>query len=336
LVPLKNDSLFSCETPPFPLQVRDGILTQQWSINKTWQWGNKELPTLFNFSLDCRYDIREDRLKGQLVVDEYDYWYMGWNESTKKREWKLVHKFTLTCEVVSDYIVPNAEGLVVKIRDIYPQRGMCAVKYHVDKEYAESIPQSFSGILGPFKVVWLGYKPTRSDGTGSSYDEGCEGQVEDSGARFDQIIGEVEVRPCDDPDGWRIAKHDMVIYTNDRIETGEKSWAVISDPRSVYTMKPESEVIIKFSLTLKEENVLVLMYGNLMANIKRTIKEGALDIQLGQAVLGTKGTTFVAEERNGISRLKVIEGEVKFRSKATGETQLVKAGEEIYADKKKG
>jgi len=60
---------------------------------------------------------------------------------------------------------------------------MCAVKYHVDKEYAESIPQSFSGILGPFKVVWLGYKPTRSDG--SSYDEDCKGQVEDSGARFD-------------------------------------------------------------------------------------------------------------------------------------------------------
>jgi len=99
-------------------------------------------------------------------------------------------------------------------------------------------------------------------------------------------------------------------------------------------MKTESEIIIKFSLTLKEENVLVVMYGNLMANIKRTIKEGALDIQLGQAILGTKGTIFVAEERNGISRLKVIEGEVEFRSKATGETQLVKAGEEIYADKK--
>jgi hypothetical protein len=235
--------------------------------------------------------------------------------------------------VVSDYIVPNAEGLVVKIRDMYPQRGMCAVKYHVDKEYAESIPQWFSGILGPFKVVWLWYKPTRSDGTGSSYDEGCEGQVEDSGARFDQIIGEVEVRPCDDPEGCRVAKYDMVLYTNDHIKRGEKSRAVISDPYTVYTMKPESEVIIRFSLTSKEENVLVLMFGNLMANIKRAIKEGALDIELGQAVLGTKGTTFVVEERNGISRLKVIEGVVKFRSKATGETQLVKAGEEIYADK---
>jgi hypothetical protein len=144
----------------------------------------------------------------------------------------------------------------------------------------------------------------------------------------------VEIRPCDDPDGWRVAKHDMIIYKDDHIKTGEKSWAVISDPWSVYTMKPESEIIIKFSLTLKEENVLVVMYGNLMANIKRSIKEGALDIQLGQAILGIKGTIFVAEERNGISRLKVIEGEVEFRSKATGETQLVKAGEEIYADKK--
>jgi hypothetical protein len=113
--------------------------------------------------------------------------------------------------VVSDYIVPNAEGLVVKIRDMYPQRGVCAVEYHVDKEYAESIPLWFSGILGPFKVVWLGYKPTRSDGTGSSYDEGCEGQVEDSGARFDQIIGEVEIRPCDDPEGCRVAKYDTVL-----------------------------------------------------------------------------------------------------------------------------
>jgi len=62
-------------------------------------------------------------------------------------------------------------------------------------------------------------------------------------------------------------------------------------------------------------------------------KDGALDLEMGQAVAGIKGTTLVLEEINGTSRLKVIKGEAEFTSKATGEKTLVRAGEEIYADK---
>jgi ferric-dicitrate binding protein FerR (iron transport regulator) len=63
-------------------------------------------------------------------------------------------------------------------------------------------------------------------------------------------------------------------------------------------------------------------------------KDGVLDIEMGQGVSGIKRTTFVVEDSNGVSRLKVKEGQVEFKSKLTEQKQIVKTGETIYADKK--
>jgi len=53
---------------------------------------------------------------------------------------------------------------------------------------------------------------------------------------------------------------------------------------------------------------------------------------MNQGVAGIKGTTFVCEEKNGKSVLKVIDGTVDFKSKVTGETVKVGGGEMVEAD----
>lgn len=54
-----------------------------------------------------------------------------------------------------------------------------------------------------------------------------------------------------------------------------------------------------------------------------------MEIEMGQAVAGIRGTTFVLEEdpKARTSTLKVIEGTVNFTSKADGKSVLVNAGE---------
>ena len=175
--------------------------------------------------------------------------------------------------------------------------------------------------LEPFKVVWLNRPQIE------------EPQYEDSGARFSGISGEVYIWHYDEYRGdAQAAKLDMVIYVEDHVLTGERSSAIISFmDMTTFIMKPETEIIIPSPAA--KESLMKLVVGNLLINVKRMIEGKTLDVEMGQAVSGTKGTIYVAEERNGISRLKVIEGEVEFRSKATGETQIIKAGEQIYADK---
>lgn len=56
------------------------------------------------------------------------------------------------------------------------------------------------------------------------------------------------------------------------------------------------------------------------------IKEGQMEVEMSQGVMGIKGTTVVCEETGSSSTLKVLEGTASFRSKATGEEILVGAG----------
>jgi len=101
---------------------------------------------------------------------------------------------------------------------------------------------------------------------------------------------------------------------------------------TTFVIKPETEIIIPSAAA--KVSIIKLLVGNLWANVKRMFKDGALEVEMGQAVCGIKGTTFVVEGGKGVSRLKVIEGQVEFRSKVTGEKKIVKTGETIYADKK--
>lgn len=175
--------------------------------------------------------------------------------------------------------------------------------------------------------------------------------MEDSGIRFSDISGLVEVQlpsgydkdgePIFDDEEWNYAKLDMPLPYGAKIRLGYKSQIILSTPdMNTFQMKtsdnyndPNSEVEIILPSKAKKDSVLRLMGGNLWYNLKKMVKDGSMDIEMGQAVAGIKGTTIVLTEDKKASSLKVIEGRVSFRSKATGETVLVDAGEMISATK---
>ena len=63
------------------------------------------------------------------------------------------------------------------------------------------------------------------------------------------------------------------------------------------------------------------------------MKDGSMEIEMSQAVAGIKGTTFVLEETKDKSTIKVIEGSVAYKSKTSGQTEMVNTGETLIADR---
>ncbi|MEM3374454.1 MAG: FecR family protein [Candidatus Woesearchaeota archaeon] len=176
--------------------------------------------------------------------------------------------------------------------------------------------------------------------------------LEDSGIRFSDISGEVEIllptgynedgEPLfEDEEGWNHAKLDMKLPYGAKIRLKERSSIILSLPTSEpYEMRtpenlyPYDETIVMLPLKQKKESILKLMSGQLYNNVKKIIKDGTMDIELGQAVAGIKGTTFILEEDGKKSTIKVIEGEVEFRSKMNNQKEFIKQGEMITANEK--
>jgi hypothetical protein len=149
----------------------------------------------------------------------------------------------------------------------------------------------------------------------------------DSGARFAGLTGQVDIvfngkrRP---------AKMGDVIPVSAVIITEEDSSAIISFiDMSTFVVKPETNIIV--SAPPEKDSKLKLVAGKIWANVKKMAKDGTMEIETNQAVSGIKGTTFVCEEKNGRSALKVIEGIVDFKSKTNGNTVKVSTGEMVEA-----
>lgn len=172
-------------------------------------------------------------------------------------------------------------------------------------------------------------------------------KLEDSGIRFSDIAGEVEIllptgyddkgEPIfDDEEGWNHAKLDMELPYGAKLRLKERSGIILAVPGSEpYELKtPENdEATIILPTKQKKDSIFKLMGGQLYNNVKKILKDGSMDIEMGQAVAGIKGTTFVLEENDKTSSLKVIDGEVEFKSKINNQSQLIKPGEMIIADK---
>lgn len=165
-------------------------------------------------------------------------------------------------------------------------------------------------------------------------------KLEDSGARFSDFSGQVEVlipkgydddgKPIYDEEDWTIAKLDMPLPEGTRIKTSDRSSVILSfADMTTFVMKPESEIWL--SKPEAGKGPFKLLIGSLWVNMKKGIIDGTMDIEMSQAASGIKGTTFVLEEDGETSTLKVIEGTVEFASKATGESVDVEAGEAVSA-----
>gem|GEM_PF-4638767 len=149
----------------------------------------------------------------------------------------------------------------------------------------------------------------------------------DSGARFAGLTGQVDIIFNGKR---RAAKMGDVIPVSAVIVTEEDSSAIISFiDMSTFVVKPETNIIV--SAPPEKDSKLKLVAGKIWANVKKMAKDGTMEIEMNQGVAGIKGTTFVCEEKDGKSVLKVIEGIVDFKSKTNGNTVKVNTGEMVEA-----
>ncbi len=151
-------------------------------------------------------------------------------------------------------------------------------------------------------------------------------QYGDSGVRFTDISGQVDLRPFCNENAWKTAEIKTIPCVDDHVRTGEDSSAILSFPdMTTFVMKPESELVL--DTAPRKDQKVRLVSGHIWENVKKMITEGSMEVEMSQAVAGIKGTTIVCEETGRTSTLKVLEGTASFRSKATGEEISVSAGE---------
>jgi hypothetical protein len=134
----------------------------------------------------------------------------------------------------------------------------------------------------------------------------------------------------DGGDHWKIAKLDMILNAEDIIQTDEDAKAILSfADMSTFVLQPETTVVVVWPPD--KDSKWRLVAGNIWVNIKKMVKDGSMEIDMNQAVLGIKGTTFQLWETGKSSIVQVEEGVVSFRHKKTGQTIDVKAGQTVSA-----
>lgn len=161
-------------------------------------------------------------------------------------------------------------------------------------------------------------------------DETVVRDPEDSGIRFSDLWGQVAIRRGGGyDDEWEYCDLDTVIHYGDEIWTEADSGAVLSlQDMSTFRICEST----KMAMPPREEAVssFKILAGNVWVNMKKMWEGGEFHVELKQAVAGIKGTTFAAEQTDGISRFYLFTSSAEVTSKITGEKVTLKPGE--YAE----
>lgn len=137
------------------------------------------------------------------------------------------------------------------------------------------------------------------------------GEYKESGARVSDITGEVLIRHGDDRLGWDYLDVDMVINEGDVIWTKSDAYVKLSlHDMTTFEMRPNSQIIMNTGS--ERESKLALLFGKVLANVKKMVVDGTMQVEMSQGICGIKGTTFIVEDDGLKSTLKVIEGTVSF------------------------
>ncbi|MHB1377130.1 MAG: FecR domain-containing protein [Candidatus Humimicrobiaceae bacterium] len=153
---------------------------------------------------------------------------------------------------------------------------------------------------------------------------------EDSLVRFSDLSGQVEIRPDNDEVAWDFAKLDSVLMVDMHVKTGDNSTAILSfADMTTFVMKPQSEIIL--SSPAAKDSQIELLGGKLWVNIKKMMKDGSMEIECSQAVLGIKGTRLIINETGSESTVKVTEGTVQFKLKNSSQSVAVSKGQSVTA-----
>jgi hypothetical protein len=162
----------------------------------------------------------------------------------------------------------------------------------------------------------------------------CVVQAKDSGVRFSDLSGDVQVRPDEDRLAWDFAELDMLLQVMDHIQTKQESSAILSlADMTTFVMKPNSEIIL--NTESEKENKIKLLAGKVWVNVKKMVKDGSMDVEMSEAVAGIKGTniTCSSSEDRTENRVKVLRGVARVTILETREQITVETGEELVIKK---
>lgn len=162
--------------------------------------------------------------------------------------------------------------------------------------------------------------------------EGYEKDVtsQDSGMRFSGMTGQVRIRPDVDKRGWHSLEPGEAIPFGTHISTGPNSSVAIILPDGVtFFLKSDTEIVI--NKPSEKKGYSQILYGSVKVVVEERIQDESLEIDMDQAIVEISGTTLILEEKEEKSTLQVIEGEVSFTSKTSGETVKVTTGNTVSA-----
>ena len=179
-------------------------------------------------------------------------------------------------------------------------------------------PKVFDGFVESWddaNIIWEGgYSYGFSDYNGEVWVEDSEG----------------EAYPAEDFSG----NNPQQISEGMIVKTGTDSYAVIVlNQGTRLVVGPNSQVKMKRPETGFFDTNTGRMILKVKRNIELMIKEGTMETTMNQAVAGRKGTVAVFIEEDGVSTVKVLEGEMYLQANATGESKDIMPGQMLSADK---
>ena len=154
-----------------------------------------------------------------------------------------------------------------------------------------------------------------------------DGDRVDSNIRFNDIYGEVSIRPYWKGDyAYESADFETVIFECDLIKTEEDSGCVLGlEDMNVYHVGPETKIVIKTERN--KVTKLEMIVGGIWANIKKMAEGKTLEVEMSHCVSGIKGTIVAFEETGKESRVYLFAGKVEVTGKASKKKTMLKAGQ---------
>lgn len=147
------------------------------------------------------------------------------------------------------------------------------------------------------------------------------------------VQGEVGISPDPNMTEWKPVTLKTEIHVGDHISCGADSSVIVQfEDMTRFVMQPGTEVVI--ATPPGQQSKLELVTGHLWVNTKKMLTNGTMEVEMGQAVAGIKGTTFICERTGGKATLKVIEGIVQFTARADNKVVIVSTGESVTASAK--
>ena len=149
----------------------------------------------------------------------------------------------------------------------------------------------------------------------------------DSKIRFNDLYGEVSIRPNDEEDdAYEYAELDSVIYENDRIRTKEDSGAILGlEDMTTFVIKPESVLVVRSENP--SETKIDMLAGRLMVNVKKMSEGKTMGFEMSQCVAGIKGTMIQLFSNENVNQVNVLRGEVEIYAKNIRKFFKIRAGQ---------